>query len=299
MKYQLTSIFRPIAALILLSCSLTFDNTCSAQSATADRIRFANEATDTSAITKILIEELNTAPANIAPQQRVSRLANLFNGIPYEAKTLEGTPEMLTIKLDGFDCTTLVETVMALAITASEDRSSWRDFVYNLERIRYRGGRMKDFASRLHYISEWNIDLKNRGLLKEVTTDLAQASYEIKTLDYITSHRSDYPALADDETFSRMKDAEIGYRSHRIPYIKTTHVKNVQFKEGDIVAFTCKIPGLDVSHIGIITLKDGKPYLIHASSTKGKVVTEKDPLTEYLRRNRNFTGIRVFRITDN
>lgn len=270
----------------------------SAQMLHTDRISFANPSSDSTRITDILVAEINSYP-DAAPQQRLLRLARLFDGVKYQAGTLEHVPEMLSVNLDAFDCTTLVETAAALALTASEKRASWRDFVYNLERIRYRGGRMTDYPSRLHYISEWSIDLRNRGIMREVTEDIAQAATDIKTLDYITSHRDQYPALADDETFARMKEAEIGYRSHRIPYIKAAHMRNAALREGDIIAFTTRTKGLDVSHVGIITFVGGKPFLYHASSRAGKVTTEPVSLADYLRKNRQISGFKIYRLLDN
>lgn len=273
-------------------------SSAAAQTVGPDMIRFGNEANDTTEITRILIDELKIAP-NAETPQRVSRLTKIFEGRPYQAGTLEGTPEKLTVRIDAFDCTTLAETVMALAITASENRSSWRDYIYNLERVRYRNGRMKDYASRIHYISQWGIDLANRGIIKEVTEDVANSTSYIKTLDYMTRNRDKYPALADDATYRAMKEAEMGYRSHKIPYIKAQHAKDATLREGDIVAFTTKQPGIDAIHVGIITMINGKPHLIHASSVAGKVMTEPVPLNDYLRRNRQMSGIKVFRLLDN
>lgn len=272
-------------------------STAAAQTVSPEMIRFGNEANDTTELTRILVEELKVAP-NAETAQRISRLAKIFSGKPYQAGTLEVSPEKLTVRLDAFDCTTLAETVMALAITASENRSSWRDYIYNLERVRYRNGRMKDYASRIHYISQWGIDLANRGIMKEVTEDVANSSSYIKTLDYMTRNRDKYPALADDAEYKAMKEAEMGYRSHKIPYIKAQHAKDATLRDGDIVAFTTKQPGIDVIHVGIITIIAGKPHLIHASSVAGKVVTEPVPLSDYLRRNRQMSGIKVFRLLD-
>ncbi len=283
-----------ISLLILLASFLPL----SAQMLHTDRIRFNNPENDSTRITEILVSEINQFP-DATPQQRLLRLARLFDGVSYQAGTLEHSPEMLTVNIDAFDCTTLVETAAALAITASEHRASWRDFAYNLERIRYRGGRMTDYPSRLHYISEWSIDLRNRGIMREVTEDIALAATDIKTLDYITSHREDYPALADDDTFARMKEAEIGYRSHRIPYIKSSNLRNAALREGDIIAFTTRTKGLDVSHVGIVTMVGGKPFLYHASSRAGKVTTEPVSLADYLRKNRQISGFKIYRLLNN
>lgn len=262
-----------------------------------DRVRFHNEAADTSAITALLIE----AEPIKDPGQRVAMLARKFLDRPYVAHTLEGEPETLTVNLDQLDCTTFVETVMTLAYTAGEGRTSWRDFIFNLERLRYRGGEMKGYPSRLHYISDWIVNNSHRGNFREVTDRLPSVSYAIKTLDFMSRHRDAYPALADDDNYEGIKYVELGYRSHRFPYIKweKTDSRRVidALGEGDILAFTCAAKDLDVSHLGILTMVDGRPHVIHASSSAGKVVVSQHELREFLRRN-HMTGIRVIRLNN-
>lgn len=257
-------------------------------------VRFNNETADTTIITSTLIELEKLG--NEHPQILVAEAAEKFIGRPYSAGTLEGTPEMLTVNVDSFDCTTFVETCLAMALTIENRRSSWHDFVYNLEQIRYRGGNIDGYSSRLHYISDWIVDNSHRGILQEVTDRIARADYMVKTIDYMSSHRDAYKALTDSANFAGIKNAEIGYRSHRFPIIKPQNLKTADIREGDIIAITTSIKGLDVSHIGIATIINGVPHLIHASSKAGKVISDPLPLQEYLRKNRLATGIRVIRI---
>ncbi|MDE5657151.1 MAG: DUF1460 domain-containing protein, partial [Muribaculaceae bacterium] len=77
--------------------------------------RFHNEESDTARINKILVETI--ASGFKTPGERTADIAMRFAGTPYVAHTLEGTPEMLTVNLDELDCTTFVETVMALSYT--------------------------------------------------------------------------------------------------------------------------------------------------------------------------------------
>lgn len=260
-------------------------------------VEFGNESTDTTRLTQILIdvERMNIDD----PGRMVSEFARCFIGTPYASGTLEGKEEKLRVRTDSLDCTTFVETALALTITALEHRSSWRDFVYNLERLRYRGGQTDGYASRLHYVSDWIVDGSHRGILQDVTNRIAErADYEVKTIDFMTRHRNKYPALADSATYERMKQVEVGYRSHRFPYIKSANIKSARLREGDVVAFTSKLKDLDVSHMGIITIVDGTPHLIHASSKAGKVISDSLPLSEYMRKNRAVTGIRVIRLKE-
>ena len=263
-------------------------------------VRWHNEATDTARITEILIKA--SAVNARTSQDRVGMIAREFIGTPYVAQTLEGTPEMLTVNVDQLDCTTFVETVAALGVTVGERRSSWRDFLHNLENMRYRHGEVNGYASRLHYISDWIVDNSHRGNIEEVTDRIAEASYQVKTLDFMSSHRDDYPALKDDAEFERIKSAEVGYRNHRYPYLKPAKLLSkgvvAKLRDGDIVAFTTKTPGLDVSHLGFIVMENGVPHLLHASSREGKVVIDRLSLADYLKRAHNITGARIFRLRE-
>ena len=270
-----------------------------AAAAAPGEARWHNEATDTLKIAELIGK--GAAVESRGAQGRVAVIAEALTGTPYVAGTLEGEPEMVTINMDQMDCTTFVETVMALARTADERRQSWHDFVYNLEKLRYRRGEANGYASRLHYISDWVIDNSQRGLIEEVTSGLPGASYEVKTLDFMSGHRDLYPALRDDAEFERIKNVEIGYRSHRYPIVKSTRIGKATLaalRDGDIIAITSKTAGLDVSHMGLIKIVDGVPHLMHASSKAGKVIVDPKPLTEYLRRNTGASGIRVFRLKD-
>ena len=96
----------------------------------------------------------------------------------------------------------------------------------------------------------------------------------------MSSHADSYPALAESTNLQKIKNVESGFSNHRYPYIKASNIKNKSLgtilRDGDIVFFTTATKGLDITHVGIITIKDGVPMLIHASSKEGKVTT--DPL---------------------
>lgn len=263
----------------------------------AQYINWHNEATDTITINNLLKDAVKISD----PNERIFSLAKSFIDTPYKAGTLESPDgEKLTISLDEVDCTTLIDNVIALAITAGEKRTSWRDFLYNLERIRYRKGVINGYASRLHYISDWIVDNVHRGNFIEATPLCDFVSYEIKTLNFMSANRNLYPALADSATFAKIKEAEIGYRNHKFPYIKSSRVNKAAksfLKTGDIIALCTGKKGLDVSHMGVLFIdEEGTPFLLHASSKAGKVVLDSIPLNSYLRNNGS-QGIRVIRIS--
>ena len=262
-------------------------------------ILFHNETSDTTRIDNLLSEG-TTAVGNKNGNEQIFFFANNFVDAPYAAGTLEHSPEVLVVNIDEFDCTTFVETALALAYTIGEGRNSWRDFVYNLQRLRYKNGIVDGFSSRLNYFSDFVIDNTHRGNIKEITSQLPGSEYTVKTIDYMSRNRDSYPALKDSVQYARIRETESGYRSHRFPYIKSSRVASKalwkELSDGDVVCITTKTPGLDVQHMGIIKKIDGVPYLLHASSAAGKVTVDKFPLHEYLRRNRQASGIRVIRI---
>lgn len=270
----------------------------SAKAATPTDVRWHNEATDTTAITKILIKATDLCASN--PNALMEFIGRQFIDTPYKAGTLEGTPEMLTINLDELDCTTFVETVAAMALTIEEGKNSWQDFVGSLARMRYRQGEPNGYASRLHYFSDWIVTNTHRGYVKEMSDRIPNSDSNIKTLDYMSRNREAYPALADDQEYARIKDVEVGYRSHRYPYVKSSRLSSKPvagaLKGGDIVALTTKTEGLDVSHVGLIVIESDGPHLLHASSKEGKVVIDKLSLAEYMRKAHNLTGIRIIRM---
>lgn len=266
-------------------------------------VRFGNEESDTTVINGLL--DSRGASQNFAdPEARVAFFARSFEGTPYGAGTLEGDEEILTVRLDSLDCTTFVETAMALALTSMEQRHSWRDFVYNLKRIRYRGGEVNGYPSRLHYISDWIVDNRYRGNFADVTDQFARASYMMRTIDFMTSNRKLYPALADSANYARIRDIENGYRQHRFQYLKSRDLNLKGVKEalhnGDVVAMVSNLKNLDVTHMGVIVKESptAEPYLLHASSTGGKVMVSAVPLADFMKRNRQWLGLRVIRLTN-
>ena len=265
-----------------------------------DQVRFHDETNDTTDITEILIKAKHLKDAD--PCTRIDFIAKNFIGLPYVAHTLEGESELVTINIDELDCTTFVETAMALAYTIGEGRTSWRDYVYNLERMRYRSGQVNGYSSRLHYISDWIVDNTHRGNFHEATNRFPRHNYQIKTIKFMTVNRDIYGALSDSTEYAKMKNVEIGYRNHRFPYIKKTDLNKKEvkaaFKAGDVVALTTNIDFLDVSHLGIITFVDGEPHLLHASLGAKKVIIDKRPLYEYMMKSRGLTGLRVIRLNE-
>lgn len=282
---------------LAIMVALTFGAT-EMDAAAINQMRFHCEK-DTTELNALLEKGLESGKKTAG--ELVTFYANELIGRPYVAHTLEGETEMLTINIDELDCTTFVETLYALARTTMSGRYSWRDYANNLESIRYRDGHINGYASRLHYISEWAVDNTSRGNIVEITKDVPGARELIKTINFMSEHRDKYPALKDDETFNLIKKYEEGYRNHKTYYLKKEHLKNKDIcnavEEGDFVGLVCKIPGLDISHMGIVVKNEkGELVVIDASMTGGKVQKEEKGIVEYLRPSKNVIGVRFFRM---
>lgn len=274
--------------------------TSAAAFAAPQNVRWHNEAADTTLITEILNE---TASQNFTdPGKRTGFIARKFLDRPYVAHTLEGDTELLTVNLDELDCTTLVDVVMALSYSVGENRLSWQDFLYNLQRMRYRNGEIDGYGSRLHYNCDWAINNIHRGNFIDATPRMPRVNYIVRSIDFMTSHRSSYSALADSAAFAKIISVESNYRNHRFPYIKTHDLgyKDVinSLREGDILAFVSNLKDLDVTHMGIVVIENGVVKVLHASSTDGKVEISSAPIDDFVKRNRNWIGIRVYRLKE-
>ena len=283
--------------VLLMACGSNQTTQQVAQAATTTQMRFHCDS-DTTVINGLLAKgnESGIADANAL----IEFYARQLLGTPYVAHTLEADEEVLTINIHELDCLTFIESLYALTRATLNHRYSWRDYAANIENVRYRGGTMGDYSSRIHYISEWIIDNHLRGNLVEVTPDLPHADYMIKNIDYMSKNPSQYRQLKNDTAMvEKIRRYEL--RQHRFPYLKRSWLNDKDVKaalrSGDFISLVTKADGLDVSHNGIIIVDDkGDPYLLDASMSGGKVMLESKPLFKFLERSKNNIGVRVFRM---
>lgn len=238
--------------------------------------------------------------------------ANQLKGLPYVGKTLEVNPkEELAINLRELDCTTLVENVVALVLTTRQGSTRFADFRTNLERVRYRDGRLDGYASRNHYFSEWIASNSRQGFISEITgkkDDPRGAFYpfidsQILACTYMSSHPDRYPMLKNDAEALRLIKANEqrvnGQTVHYVPrrLLSRSRQQLTAIEDGDILAIVTKKEGLDVSHLGFAVWgSDGKLHLLNASQIHKKVVLEPMTLAEYMQKHPTQLGVRVVRL---
>lgn len=230
-----------------------------------------------------------TMPATVA------QVAHAFVGRPYLEASLEalpsreGAPEPLICRLDAFDCVTLVENSVAIAraiaLADAAHPASYGVYRTQLETLRYRGGVRGDYATRLHYFSDWVADNERRGNVKDLTPSLGGQA-DRRPITFMSTHRGAYRKLGDDRTYKEIQATEANLtRTPRyvLPNAKVAGILPL-LQSGDVIAFATDIEGLDVVHTGLIyRLPNGQVHLLHAPEPGQKVTVSTKPLVEYLK----------------
>ena len=183
--------------------------------------------------------------------------ARQFLGVPYVAHTLEvNASEQLVVNTRQLDCTTLVETVAALALCAREGKSRWADYLGLLQRLRYRQGRLDGYPSRLHYFSDWIIDKTAMGLVEEVQKPNPPFTAVQKlAVNYMSRHPKSYRALAANPALlPAIRQQEKALTGRTFRYIPKSAVKNTRLlrqtiRDGDIIATTGEVMNYEVNGI--------------------------------------------------
>ena len=230
----------------------------------------------------------------------LAAIGKTFMGTPYVAKTLEiGETETLVVNLQGLDCTTFVENVLAFGQLLKNGESDFDDFTNTLETIRYKNGELDGYGSRLHYFSEWIFNNEKKGLIKEITAEIGGIEIN-KDINFMGTHRDLYPFLKDDKNFEKIVETEKELAKRTFCYLPQNQIAENEhlIQTGDIIALATSINGLDVTHTGIATReKDGRIHLLHASTGSMEVEVSKLPLAEYLMGIKKNIGIMVARPT--
>ncbi len=241
----------------------------------------------------------------------VVRIGQTFIGTPYAPRTLEAPgAEGLVIELQELDCVTFVENVLALArfvqstpgdlLVADAGGRQRALFSGILEDIRYRGGRLDEYPSRLHYFSEWISDNHTMGLVRDMSQELGGV-IDDEPIDFMTTHPDAYRQLRENPAFlTELKDAEARLSAGPRYYIPEDRIAMVEDRilDGDIIAATSTVAGLDIAHTGIALWRDGRLHLLHAPLVGGVVQISEVPLAERIQRIGGQDGVMVARPTD-
>jgi hypothetical protein len=201
---------------------------------------------------------------------RIDILSRHFLGQSYQANPLIGsadTAEVFTASLDGFDCVTYIETVMALARASDVD-----SFTEWLRQIRYEQGRIQ-WERRNHYMTGWIRNNVRKGIIKPVSMPAIPMVTKDRVLNVV-------PGLAAKRMAVKC-----------IPKPAVPRLE-AHLQSGDLIFFVSTRKNLDMFHAGIIVREGKRIRMRHASRSQGGVVEQE--LKEFLKTNR-MAGVVVVR----
>lgn len=230
---------------------------------------------------------------------RTLYFATKMLGVSYVAGTLDqNKQEQLVIHLDKVDCTTFVEVVLALTLTDKQGKRDFSSFKEALQLLRYRAGKLEDYSSRLHYFSDWIKDNERKGIVRENTAESLCSSSMILSLDFMSSHVDSYLPMKNDPLLvQKILEQENNWKKVPVKYIPKEQLKasskQLKIKNGDILAITTSIKGLDIVHVGFACWQGGQLHMLHASSIAQKVILDEQTLYDYSKNKKAHTGVRA------
>ena len=259
-----------------------------AASRSLERDREIFEAT----IQRALREGIDSLPIG----RRITAVGQWFVGADYVPGTLEVTPERLVVNLEQFDCVTYVESILAIARVLDEAAPTFDAFLEELRTIRYRDGVLAGYPSRLHYFSEWISDNERLGIVRNITQELGGTVLE-EPIDFMSSNREQYRALKSPEVLEQIRTIERALSARTLYYIPKERIGTVasQIRDGDIIAATSAVRGLDVAHTGFAIWIDDELHFMNAPLVGSSVEISQLPLTDRIRRIDGQDGIMVAR----
>lgn len=232
----------------------------------------------------------------------IAEIGKSFLGTNYAASALEREgEEQLVTNLTGLDCTTLLENALVFARLIKSGKTTFDEYLDELQFIRYRGGIIDGYTSRLHYFSDWIADNIKKGVVKDVTKEVGGEKFKF-ALNFMSTHPASYKQLKENPSFVPViekQEKEINSREYYfIPREKVVKIED-KIQNGDLLAITTNIKGLDVGHVGIaVKEKDGRIHLLHAPTVGSKVQITDEPLSSYLAKVKKHSGIIVLRAVE-
>ena len=225
-----------------------------------------------------------------------------FKGMPYVAKTLEKhANEKLIVNLRQLDCTTYVETVLALSRTMAQCKPTFANYCENLKKVRYRDGNVA-YPSRQHYFTYWIQENTKEKIVENIQTHNPPFSAtQNVNANFMTTHLESYPMLKGKpqwvKQIAEMEESITGTKQKYMPTNAVTNSKVARkaVHDGDIIAIVTKKAGLEISHVGIAVWHNDGLHMLNASSLNHKVIEDNELLQTYLRKQTSALGIRIAR----
>ncbi len=231
----------------------------------------------------------------------VVEIGRTFLGTPYVAHALEQPgEERLVVNMRGLDCVSFYENSLVLARCIKKGVMTFDEYKKQLQYIRYRGGIIDGYASRLHYTSDYIYDNDKKGVWKDITKEIGGVPFTMK-VNFMSTHPDAYRQIGEDpEVLAQIVEMEKTMNARTTSYVPKKDAEKIlpKLRNGDILGFTTSIEGIDTSHTGILVKEHGRTQVMHAPLAGKMVVLSEASLPEYLEGNKKMTGIIVARPLD-
>lgn len=236
----------------------------------------------------------------LSVRERAVFYAYLFlnNKTPYVADPLGEGPAGAIAKgplyrFDGFDCTTFVETVMALSLSRNPE-----EFKSRINQIRYKNAAVS-YETRNHFTSvDWIPNNVASGFVKDITVETAGINTKwsqtwIDKAGWYAKKGEEYQDIGEDIPLTLAQLPYIGKedllnKPELINKIPSGSIFNLVRPNWDLT----KAAGthMDVSHQGYLIRENGVLYMVHASNGMGRdgsdnyMGVKKEALASYISR---------------
>jgi hypothetical protein len=232
--------------------------------------------------------------------ERIGAIGMALRQTPYVASTLElyDDREVCSVDFRGMDCVTFFELALALARILKRGEPTPASLLAEVTFLRYRGGQISDYASRLHYLSDWFFDNQAKRVVRQITLELPGAERFTRGVSFMSAHPDAYRQLKTSaEQRAKIAQRETEINARVVYYVPKGKVAAAQrlLLTGDIIGVTTTIDGLDCAHSGVCYRDEaGVPRLLHASTTRNAVVLDED-LATYVASVKTHSGVMVAR----
>jgi hypothetical protein len=228
----------------------------------------------------------------------IGKIAMEFKGTPYVGFTLEVSPdtEACVVNLKGLDCVTFFEDSLCMARMIKHGGSTPEDLLREIQYTRYRGGKMGDFTTRLHYTTDWFVDNAKKGVIEILTPKLPGAEPFTQKVGIMSERPNNYRQLkAHPELVAEIRQAEDKINARSMMYLPMDKLAADEhlLQTGDIIGICTSEQGIDIAHTGLI-IKDqeGIAHFMDASSSRRNMrVTLETDVSKCLNWSRRLTGV--------
>ena len=135
-----------------------------------------------------------------------------------------------------------------------------------------------------------------RGLLRDISRELG-GTRDTEPVDFMSTHADSYRQLSDPSFVALVKQTEQRLTEAGRYYVPEDRIEEVAsgIQDGDIIAATSTVPGLDIAHTGLALWIDGTLHLLHAPLVGEAVQISAVSLADRIKRISGQDGIMVAR----